>query len=593
MIRTGSRSLAVVVVLNALALGSTAAPAYAQPASAGASPPAPSAGDAKTHLAAARKAAAAKDWTTALTEYSAAMTAAPTGAAMQGVADATYETHDLAGAYDAYDTLLKVYGKDLAAPAKKSAEARLKELAQKTGALTLKVSEPGAVVTIDDKPIGTTPVLAPVRVPVGSHKIRVTKEAFAPFEATKDVGGDARVDVDVTLTKAATTGHLVVKDTSGTPVRVVLDGVDVGAAPWEGDVAPGAHDVVVKSSTATAPRRQVDVAQGKTIEVTTAATASNGAVEFSTSDGYGTIYLDGKLVGEGSFKGDLPTGAHELLVKREGYADFQKQFDLKERQTLSEVVTLHRAGEGGEQQAAVDTGERFFGGVYGGIAALGMMEPGGEGNSLDIECNRIGASSCDTGNPLGGGLVGWFGYTWNPVGIELFAGATYDHTAPKAFYDGVLKPGTNQVTFAPTHTETFDIHRIGGIGAARVRLTLDGPVVRVTAAIGVGLAWRRMFLERKTTGADQNDRFVPDSAGYVSPAMTGDIGVHIRLAKTTALALGVFTWFENAENVQVQPEPGHTITSGGHTFAMYSQPYFLANSTQIFVGPYAGLAFGP
>src|SRR5262249_25670008 len=43
----------------------------------------------------------------------------------------------------------------------------------------------------------------------------------------------------------ATSGHVTVRlaGGAGEPLRVIVDGVDVGATPWEGDLAPGPHQI--------------------------------------------------------------------------------------------------------------------------------------------------------------------------------------------------------------------------------------------------------------------------------------------------------------------------------------------------------------
>jgi hypothetical protein len=161
----------------------------------------PTTADARRHLTAARRAEGVKDWNTALTEYSASMTAAPSGVAQFGMAQAKYELKDDPAAYEDYEAFLTTYGDSLGPRARAEAEARLQELWGRTGAMVIRVSENGAVVSIDDRPIGTSPVGTPIRVGIGAHKVRVTKPRFAPFEVVREVTGGARVAVDVTLNK--------------------------------------------------------------------------------------------------------------------------------------------------------------------------------------------------------------------------------------------------------------------------------------------------------------------------------------------------------------------------------------------------------
>jgi hypothetical protein len=139
----GSRSL--VSALALLALHSAVAPSVA-------SAQAP---DAKTSLASGTKAAGAKDWSRAATEFEASNKAAPSADALEGLANAHYQQKNDAEAYAAYDAWLKTYGAKAPAAKKKAAEQRLGELAGRTGQLALEVNEAGASISVDDKPMGT------------------------------------------------------------------------------------------------------------------------------------------------------------------------------------------------------------------------------------------------------------------------------------------------------------------------------------------------------------------------------------------------------------------------------------------------------
>jgi hypothetical protein len=42
-------------------------------------------------------------------------------------------------------------------------------------------------VTVDGKPIGTTPLSAPTRVPVGTHTVRLAHPWYVPIERTVEI----------------------------------------------------------------------------------------------------------------------------------------------------------------------------------------------------------------------------------------------------------------------------------------------------------------------------------------------------------------------------------------------------------------------
>jgi hypothetical protein len=577
----------------------TAVPALAQQPAA----------SAKASLAAADKAAKSKDWATAQAQYRAAYDASPSAQALNGLANASYELKAWPEAYEAYDEFVRTYPDAMGRTAKALAEKRMKEIEAKTGALTILVNEPGADVTLDDKKLGTSPVKALVRVATGTHRVRVTKPGFSPFEKTLDVAANAKLSVDANLSRASKSGKVSVKESAGQPVRVVIDGVDVGPAPYEGELAPGSHEIAVRSATLGSPTQRVEVEAGKTADVTVAASSALGHLEINTSDGLGIIYLDGKVVGEGHFAGDAPAGSHDIRVTREGFVPFEKKVELAEKQSASETVTLRTAGQSLEAVKVEES--RPFYGLYGGFGLMGGVGIGGLGSSLDAtdeSCKALGALSCDTPGPLGAGLFGYVGFTWLPVGVELFVGGLFDSTSQSADYPPP-DPANTSIS-GPSRTEKYSTVRVGGVAAIRARATLDGKLFRVSLAAGPGIAYKQLAFDRKTETANgYSERYVPDDGAtnpgasepnklhYVSPAIVADLSVHFRLTPTAAISVGLLGWLEAAGNDTVaQADLSRALVSnapGAQPIGLRTPRYELASGAQFFLGPQIGMMFGP
>jgi hypothetical protein len=563
-----------------------ATPAVAAPAS-----PAASAATAKTSLAAGDKAAKAKDWATALSQYQAAMNAVPGAQAQEGIANALYQQKSTGEAYDAYDLLLKSYngGRN-----KGQATARLKELAPLTGYLSIRVNEAGAAVSIDGKAVGMSPVEALIRVSSGPHKVDVAKDGFTPVSKSPNVGGNGKEIVEIQLAREATTGHLSVKEHTGAPVRVLVDGTDVGAAPLDVEVSPGAHEVVLRSSTMASSAQTVQVARGETANVELTAVAASAHLEVTTSDRKGIIFLDGKPVAEGAFAGDIGVGPHTISVTEDGYERFDKKVVLVDKQTLAETVTLERpkATSAGPAQT-----ERSFDGLYGGIGGFGFIGVGGEGNEVDTGCSALEATSCKTASPVGGGLMGWVGWAWHPVGVELFLAGMADETTPSATFVGPTSP-LEAPTYGPARVEQFLIVRYGGMAAVRARVSGElGEKIRLSLAAGFGASWKNMLFERDTSSNQGAQNVFTDKSGhsYFSPALSIDGSASLRLTPSLAIALGVMTMIETAgQSVQTTANTSQYI--GSQTVSpqpIQTPSYHLASGTQVFLGPYVGLQFGP
>jgi hypothetical protein len=556
--------------------------------------------DAKTSLANGEKAARAKDWAKAQADFEAANAAAPSEAALDGLANAHYQQKHDAEAFVAYESWIKTYG--ATAPGKKrAAEARLKELEGRTGLLALDAPESGAAVSVDGKAVGTTPLAAPLRLALGPHRIRITKDGFLPFDQAPNVAAGATATVQVKLEAQSSKGRLSVREKAGKPLRVLVDGVDMGEAPWAGDVEAGPHEVSGRSGPLTAAPEKVTVERGKTKDVELAASASYATLKVGTSDGKGLVYLDDKLVGEGTFTSDVPSGQHSLRITREGYDPFEEAIELKERETIARTITLKLSSK-------IDTGpvqkeNRALEGIYGGFGLLMTFLPGGMNSSMQKTCEGARPAeltSCDgESGGIGGGATGFIGYHWDPVGVELFLGAQYDETSPTLKWG----PSSTDPGFGPdpARKEEFTVRRIGGLGALRVRLTLQGEKIRFSVAGGVGLSYRSLILTRDTSRDSDGakDALVPDAQGYLSPVLSFEPSIQYRLGAHTAVALGLSVLAESPRAFDQIPttkaENGHGFSNGpaAPPSGLTTPAYELASGTQVFIGPFIGMMFGP
>lgn len=550
------------------------------------------AADVKALLAGADKDLKAQKYDAALREYRDAWDTSKHANpdALLGAAAAHLALGHVVDAYEAYDDALKTFP-GMAPQKKLAAENKCKELDPRVSLLSVRTLEAGARVTIDGKLAGTSPVT--VRVQAGSHALRAEKEGFLPAERTEDVHGGGRTAVEIVLVPESKTGRLSVREKLGRPVRVLVDGKDVGLAPWEGEVAPGTHEIAVRGDGVVAPAQSVPVATGARVEVELAVTASKGVVQISTGDGQGDIFVDGAKVGTGVFRGELPLGVHKVVVKRAGFERFEKTIDVKDKETLSETVTLHR-------EASVKTGAdapEVFGGAYGGWQVFGAFQ-GSTSSSFETGCALFGAASCAAPGPAGAGLGGYLGWTWDPVGVEVFAGAMADYTEPNSTFDGVVRPGSNPILTGPARVESWRVVRYGFTGALRARATLQTKAARFTFAAGPGVAAKRMVSDRSlhtTDGTDLRDTYAPGEVGYVSPALSFDLGVHLRASRAVALSVGLLVWVESAGGgVLTRADPDHKIGSAATgPIPIRTPEYRLAEGAQTFVGPYLGMLVGP
>ncbi|WP_437818686.1 PEGA domain-containing protein [Sorangium sp. So ce1078] len=105
--------------------------------------------------------------------------------------------------------------------------------------LEIAASEPGATVFVDDEPVGTTPLAAPVPIDIGERRIRVSKPGFVDFVRREKVVGGGSIALVARLDRAVHRGRLAVA--AGPDDLIAIDGKVVGKGRWEGQVASGTH----------------------------------------------------------------------------------------------------------------------------------------------------------------------------------------------------------------------------------------------------------------------------------------------------------------------------------------------------------------
>lgn len=576
MFRATRSFVAVALVLS---LTTAAAPALADAAGA------------KQHLTSAEKAARAKDWVPALREFAAANDAEKSVVAQEGIANCLYMLGQFPDAYEAYEEYLKLYGEKLSRPIRVVAEQRMKELAEKTGVLVI-TSEAGAQIFVDDNSVGKAPLSRAVRVMAGVHKVKATKETLST-EQTVNVTANGNLAVSVRVDDAKK-GRVSVTEKNGQKLRVLVDNVDVGETPWSGEVEPGIHDVGGRSPTMIAVSEKVLVERGKKKDVELVASSSTALFKVTTSDSKGSIFLDGKLVGEGAFTSEVPAGTHKIVVTRDGFERFEEDVVLKEKETQSRTVTLKLDAK--VKTGAVESDKRPLSGVYASLGFLGLVAPSNLDGDVDRACDSPSATltGCSGGPPgFGAGILGYVGYHWDLVGLELMANGTFDQASRDLNF--VAESTSLGLGPDPARTESFTFRRVGGVGAVRIRLTTQGEKARFGVAVGAGMAFRSVALTRETvsaTDASIKDIYAPPALTYWSPLVNVEPSIAWRLTPTLALALGIELSLENPNVFSSAPKTATEFHTLGIS-PLSTPSYEVLNGTQFTGGAFVGMQFGP
>ena len=143
-------------------------------------------------------------------------------------------------------------------------EQAVQEMMTLIGTLKLMDAPDDAEVFVDGKSIGKTPFKEGVLLDPGQHSIRVEANGFKPMTTDVTVASGAEIPLRAKLAKV-TAWIRVECSTEGAAVK--LDGEAVGACPFEGEVEPGMHEVVVAGPDMERFDRQVDVKPGDSVTV--------------------------------------------------------------------------------------------------------------------------------------------------------------------------------------------------------------------------------------------------------------------------------------------------------------------------------------
>ncbi|HKL63129.1 MAG TPA: PEGA domain-containing protein [Woeseiaceae bacterium] len=178
----------------------------------------------------------------------------------------------------------------------------------------------GATILAGDEPLGETP--ATVELPEGRNELSLVREGYKPWEGRVVTFADTPVTLPTVELERAD-GVLRVR--SNPPgANVTVDGRYRGQTPVRISLAPGRrHTIGLSKAGYRGYSRNVVLAaaQGETLDVDL--TARIGEVRFSVTPGDAEIFVDGRSVGRGDTRLELPAEPQALEVRREGYETWQ------------------------------------------------------------------------------------------------------------------------------------------------------------------------------------------------------------------------------------------------------------------------------
>ena len=158
------------------------------------------------------------NYAAALIEFQRAYEVDPKYQVLYNIAQSYYQMQDYANALKTFKLYLQEGDTKISPKRRKEVEAEIETLSKRIATVSIKSSEPGAAVTIDDVAVGTTP-LGPLTVSAGRRKIVITLDGRLPVTRVIDfAGGDVR-KLEVDIPTAAKGERVVIERDKSAPLE--------------------------------------------------------------------------------------------------------------------------------------------------------------------------------------------------------------------------------------------------------------------------------------------------------------------------------------------------------------------------------------
>ena len=252
-------------------------------------------------------------------------------------------------AIESLERSLREGGQQLPADYVSRTRETMAALAPYVSKLVVTADQDGASVLVDGEPVGTTPLDGPLAIEVGEHLVSVRKSGFLDVpKRVRVIGGEvagASFVLDATVTRSE-----VAVDVRGAPagtrVMILIDGVEVGAAPFRTMLEAGPHTIGARAAGLTAAPQRIEVTPREPVVIALQLERESklGRLRVRADDESDVIELDGVDVGRGGFEQLVPAGEHRLRVKRSGAEPRAIELVIAENETRSVSLSLDKKG---------------------------------------------------------------------------------------------------------------------------------------------------------------------------------------------------------------------------------------------------------
>ncbi|MDN7026020.1 PEGA domain-containing protein [Methanoculleus sp. FWC-SCC1] len=201
------------------------------------------------------------------------------------------------------------------------------DLKQKVGSLAVLTTPEGAKIYIDGLYKGKSNTIIK-EIPEGHHSVSLNLDGYQPGLYSMDVEDGDTLHLSHEFELLPTTGTVVV-NCSPDEASVYLDDEYYGLSEMTLEaVEPGSHTLRLTKYGYHNWSSPFEIQAGEIRVFNHALEGKNGTISVLASPSEGEIFLDGRLLGTGSYQGEFPQGTYLMEVKAPGFDLYQKAVEV-------------------------------------------------------------------------------------------------------------------------------------------------------------------------------------------------------------------------------------------------------------------------
>jgi hypothetical protein len=207
------------------------------------------------------------------------------------------------------------------------------------GKIKVETTPPGAMVSIDGKQVGLSPL--ELDLLTGSHPVSVTLDGYSTQERQVTIDNDKTTAAEFALAEAPPGILVVVSEPPG--ATLTINGLAAGVTPKEGQVKPGTYKVGASMPGWLAQEKEVRVHSELPTELLfQLEQVPPGKLVVQTEPAGASVSLDQEPMGVTPLDKEVAAGTRQMVVQLDGYENLEQPVDIQAGQPAVLNLTLKK-----------------------------------------------------------------------------------------------------------------------------------------------------------------------------------------------------------------------------------------------------------